>query len=131
MLLAAEAEAHRIADVTNEPIAVLGAAKAQLDRADGYFGARPPSAADEAVALRAEVERRAAALRPAVERHRRARDVAGLARALVATTFGEGVHGFASPDRTTRSWAAVAERAAEAAAERARRELSTPFARAA
>ncbi len=49
-----------------------------------------------------------------------AKELAGLARAAVESAFSGDVIGFGGGDRTMLAWERVAERAAEAAAERAR-----------
>lgn len=124
LLALAEAEARGAVERTNGPIGDLGRARLNLARASGELGVGR-QAAHVVDGLSADVRRQEAALRPDVEAHERATMVAAMARARVAGAFGDNVWGFASSDRTTRTWEFVAGRSAEAATARARREIAS------
>jgi hypothetical protein len=120
----AEAEAGRLVAATNGPIADVDRASLHVFRVEGYSGSPRPDLADEA---RHVLRDALAEVAPARERYRQVKEVAAMATALVEMSYGPNIAGFCTLDQATRPWEVVAERAAEQAAEHARREIASPL----
>lgn len=117
----ADAEAARLVVETNVPITAIDHAARALFVAEGYAGDPQPVLV---AGTRAALQDARRAVAPALERYGRAKEAAGMARAVVEATYGADVAGFASGEWAPRSHETVAARAAaEARAAEKRRDV--------